>query len=65
MGAIGSSFYFFMAIFFVYRLVTLKPAFQGDDTFMAAVGLVLVIIVTTVAFTTCFIYVSLSKKGVS
>jgi hypothetical protein len=62
MGAIGSSFYLILIVIFVYLLVTLKPAFPGDDTFMRALGLEIAIIVTTVAWITCFIITGFSKK---
>lgn len=64
MGIVGSSFYIFLTFMFVYWLVTLKPSYPGDDTFMAAIGLDIAIIVTIVAFITCLIITGFSKKGV-
>lgn len=61
MAAIGSSFYIFLTSLFVYRFVTLKPSYPGEDTFMAAIGLGFAINVTTVAFITCFVITGFSK----
>lgn len=62
MGGIGSSFYIFLTFIFVYWLVTLKPSYPGDDTFMGAIGLFFTIIVTSVAFITCFVITGFLKK---
>ena len=62
MGFIGSSFYAFLLFFFLYKFITLKPAFAGDDTFMTAVGLIFGMIVATVAFMTCFAFTALARK---
>lgn len=59
MSAVGSSFYLVLTIVFVYWFVTLKPAYPGEDTFMAAIGLILATIVTTVAFSCCFVITGL------
>lgn len=61
MAAIGSSFYIFTTLLFIYWYVTLKPAFPGDDLFMAAIGLTFSIIVTVVACITCFIITGFSR----
>lgn len=53
MGMVGSSFYLFLTIWIVYEWYNLKPAFPGDDTFMAAVGVTFGFIVSIVAFITC------------
>lgn len=65
MGAVGSSFYIFLTLMFVYWLVTLKPSYPGEDTFMRAIGLFFAIIVTTVAFITCLVITGFSKKKVA
>ncbi|MBP0725455.1 hypothetical protein J5Y03_09665 [Bacillus sp. RG28] len=62
MGSIGSSFYLLLGIFFLYKLMTLKPSYPGEDTFMAGIGLLFGIIVTLVAWITCFIFTALVKK---
>ena len=62
MGAVGSSFYLILTIIFFYFLVTLEPLYPGEDTFMRAVGFIFAIIVTSVAFFTCFIMTSFSKR---
>ena len=62
MSAVGSSFYLFLTILFVVWLLKLKPPYPGEDTFMGAIGLVFAIIVTSVAFVTCFIFTGFSKK---
>ncbi|WP_433747494.1 hypothetical protein [Falsibacillus pallidus] len=54
MSAVGSSFYLILTIIFVFWLKNLKPAYHGDDMFMASIGLIIATIVTTVAFLTCF-----------
>ncbi|MCM3619592.1 hypothetical protein M3936_18525 [Sutcliffiella horikoshii] len=62
MGLIGSSFYFLLTLYFGYMLATLEPAFPGDDTFMGALGLLVAMVVTSVAFVTCFIMTGF-KRG--
>lgn len=62
-GIVGSSFYIFLTFIFIYWLVTLKPSYPGDDTFMGAIGLVFAIIVTTVAFITCFVITGFQKES--
>lgn len=66
MGTIGSSFYAILSITFIYWLVKLEPSYPGEDIFMKAIGLDIAIIVTTVAFVTCFIITGFSnRKAVS
>ena len=62
-GIVGSSFYIFLTFIFIYWLVTLKPSYPGEDTFMGAIGLVFAIIVTTVAFITCFVITGFQKES--
>lgn len=62
MGLIGSSFYCACTLLFVYWLVTLEPSYPGEDCFMRAIGLVLGIIVTTVAFLTCLVITGFTHK---
>lgn len=52
----------FLFVIFIYWLVILKPSYPGEDTFMRAIGLVLGIIVTTVACISCFIITGYSNK---
>ncbi|MCD8510454.1 MAG: hypothetical protein LRY73_11700 [Bacillus sp. (in: Bacteria)] len=61
-GLTGSSFYLGITLFFIYQYATLEPAFEGDDMFMAAFGLMIAFTVTTVAFITCFIFTVFSAK---
>ncbi|WP_428910830.1 hypothetical protein [Niallia sp. Krafla_26] len=61
LGAVGSSFYLFLTMMFVFWLVTLTPSYPGDDTFMGAVGLVFAMIVTSMAFVTCMVITGFSK----
>lgn len=61
MASIGSSFYLILTIIFLYKYVTIEPYFPGEDTFMRALGLFLAILVSFVAFTTCFIITGFSK----
>jgi hypothetical protein len=53
-GVIGSSFYLFLTVFFIFKYVTIKPMFPGDDTFMKSIGFMFGIMITSVAFVTCF-----------
>ncbi|MFS0864478.1 hypothetical protein [Fredinandcohnia sp. 179-A 10B2 NHS] len=59
---LGSSFYLILTIVFLYWIVTLEPQFPGDDTFMAFIGLVMGIFVTTVAFITCLYITGFMRK---
>ena len=61
-GLVGSSFYLMLMIGFGYQLLVLKPAFPGDDTFMAALGLGLGITVTLVAFVSSFVFTGLERR---
>jgi hypothetical protein len=65
MGVIGSSFYFFITLIFVYWLLTLQPAYPGDDTFMGAIGLFFGIIVSVVAFTSCLVITGFSRRKIA
>lgn len=56
MAAVGSSFYLMLTLLFVYRLVTLQPAYPGDDPFMQAIILFMIIIVSTTAFIMCLAF---------
>ncbi|WP_240689009.1 hypothetical protein [Ammoniphilus sp. YIM 78166] len=62
MGLLGSSFFIVFALYCVYKMITLEPSFPGDDTFMAFIGLLFALIVTTVAFFTCLILVGLPNQ---
>lgn len=60
MGAVGSSFYFLLALLFGIKWLALQPS-TGDTCMGADMGLFLGIIVATVAFTTCFILTGFSR----
>jgi len=62
MGLIGSSFFGILAIQFIYSLLTFKPSSEVGDLVMATVGLWFGIIVTLLAFISCFIYTALENK---
>jgi hypothetical protein len=63
MGFLGSSFYVFLTLVLAYQLVTLKSSYSNEDACMGGIiGLVFGIIVTTVAFITCFTITGFSKK---
>lgn len=62
MGIVGSGFYVLLTVIFLFWLVTLKPSYPGEDTFMGAIGLVFAIIVSLVAFTTCLVITGFSKN---
>ncbi|WP_077619134.1 hypothetical protein [Bacillus sinesaloumensis] len=61
-GFIGSSFYLILTLVFIYMIATLEPQFPGDDTFMAFIGLVMAIVVTSGAFITCFLFTGLMTR---
>lgn len=54
MGFIGSNFFTFMMSVFIYWFITLEPSYPGEDMIMEAVGLIIAITVTAVAFITSF-----------
>lgn len=54
MGFIGSSFFAFMMCIFIYWFIRLEPSYPDEDMFMEAVGLVIAITITAVAFITSF-----------
>lgn len=49
MSLIGSVFYWLLLITFMYMYLTLTPQFEGDDTFMAAIGLFIGMIISITA----------------
>ncbi|USB33376.1 hypothetical protein [Paenibacillus sp. YPG26] len=50
---IGGAFYWVVFLFFIYRYVTLTPQFEGDDTFMTAIGLFMGILISFIAGVLC------------
>lgn len=62
MAAIGSSFYIILSLLFLYMLMTIKPFYPGEDTFMREIGLNMGLVVTTVAFISCFVFTGYSNK---
>lgn len=60
-GIIGSSFHFFLTLLFIYWLITLKPSYPSDNTFMRGIGLMAGIIVTGIGFLTCLVITGFSK----
>lgn len=61
-GLIGSSFYLLLTIIFIFRFATSEPAYRNEDTFMSAIGLIFIIIITAIAFTTSLVFTGFSKK---
>ncbi|MCA1055674.1 hypothetical protein LCM10_11820 [Rossellomorea aquimaris] len=61
-GFVGSSFYLILTIFFFYQWASVEPRFPGDDTFMTALGFMVVAVVTAVAFVTCFSMLFFTKR---
>ncbi|MBS4201813.1 hypothetical protein KHA93_19600 [Bacillus sp. FJAT-49732] len=59
MSGIGSSFYLFLFLGFLYMAITLEPSNPENDTFMAFIGLVLAMFVSVVAMIVCFILTGL------
>jgi hypothetical protein len=62
MASIGSSFYALLGGYVLYQYLTLKPSYPGDDLFMAALGLMAVLVIAVVALLTCFIFTGFQKK---
>ncbi|MBG9930933.1 hypothetical protein ABD94_08100 [Bacillus aryabhattai] len=62
MASIGSSFYAILGVYALYRYLTLKPSYPGEDLFMAALGLMAVLIIAVVALLTCFVFTGFPKK---
>lgn len=63
MSLLGSSFYLILAVYFMIRLITLEPQYEGEDTFMAALGLLIATIITSTAFVIGFITLLLPKRS--
>lgn len=61
MGMVGGSFYLLLALLCMYGLVTLTPAYPGEDTFMSAISFIFGIVVTTVAFVVCLMFTGFSR----
>ncbi|XZF74967.1 hypothetical protein ACSBO6_15310 [Bacillus sp. AL-1R] len=61
MSIIGSSFYVFLSILFLYWRLTLE-AYPGEDLFMRDLGLMLGLIVSIVAFLSCLITTGFGYK---
>lgn len=55
MGFAGSSFYMILFFVFLYLFLTLEPPTPEHDPFMAAIGLMFGMIVSFVAWLTCFL----------
>ncbi|MEG0261055.1 MAG: hypothetical protein RR651_14390, partial [Lysinibacillus sp.] len=64
MGAIGSSFYVFLSMLFMYWSWTLEPAYPGEDTFMKGLGLMVGVFIATVACVSCFIFTGFFKNKI-
>ncbi len=64
MGFTGSSFYLLLTAAFVYGLLTLQPSYPGEDTFMAAIGLIFGLIVTCFAFAACLTYTAFEQRNI-
>ncbi|RAS76668.1 hypothetical protein [Priestia endophytica] len=62
MASIGSSFYVLLGVYALYQFLTLKPSYQGEDVFMAALGLIAVLIIAIVALLTCFVFTGFQKR---
>ncbi|HEY4392221.1 MAG TPA: hypothetical protein VGN02_12820 [Paenibacillus sp.] len=50
MALVGNSFYLILFLYAVIQFITIKPAFEGDDTFMRAFGMVLLGFIALVAY---------------
>ncbi|MFG3611570.1 hypothetical protein [Rummeliibacillus stabekisii] len=62
MSVVGSSFYFFLLILFIYWFVTIKPSYQGEDIFMKGFGLLFGMVVSFVACITCFVFTASNQN---
>lgn len=61
-AAIGSSFYLLLTLIILYFYVNIEPFYPGEDTFMRALGLSLAMMVTFVAWISCFVITGLTNK---
>jgi hypothetical protein len=59
---LGSSFYLVLFAYSIYNLTTLRPAFPGDDPFMKAIGLTLLLIVSATAGVTSLLTVGWPRR---
>lgn len=53
LALIGSSFYWLLTGYVLFRRITLQPSYPGDDLFMAALALDLAIVITGTAALSC------------
>lgn len=65
MGGIGSSFYVLLSLVFMYWSWAVEPSSPDGDSFMYVLGLMIGVLIATVAGVSCFIFTGLSKKKVS
>lgn len=62
-GLIGSSFYLFLFIFFLYQFAAAESEFPGDDPFMRAIGFLFGMIVAATAGISCLSVISISAHA--
>ncbi|MGQ7279618.1 hypothetical protein ACT91Q_16765 [Brevibacillus thermoruber] len=62
LAAIGSSFYWLLSSYVLYRRITLKPRYPGDDVFMAALGLDIALLVAGTAALSCTLMLGWPRK---
>jgi hypothetical protein len=62
MGIVGSSYYAFLFLIFLYFFLNIEPSYPGEDTMMEAVGWVIGLVVTAVACLTCFMIVTYANQ---
>jgi hypothetical protein len=62
MSLIGSSFYLFVFIIFLYQYFSVQPEFPGDDPFMRAIGFFFGMIVSATASVVCIMTIGFSSK---
>ncbi|MMZ55460.1 hypothetical protein D1872_173140 [compost metagenome] len=59
----GSGFYWLLSVAAWIRLQTLEPRFPGEDTFMAAIGFVFLLMIACVAAFLCTLLLGWPRRG--
>ena len=65
MSLVGSSFYLLLFLFTLFQYWRLEPTSPNDDIFMAALGMLILTVVSFTAFIICFLITGITKKIVA